>query len=200
MPAPFLPTAPSPPASASLPHHPHLRHSAMAHHPHLPGPASLPHHPHLRHSAMAHHPHLPPYRTIPTCVTLPWPSRPRHGRPKPPVPRPEAQLKNHETSSDGQPAKAHRASADTPRGPGTEYALRACQGHTPSCGDGAVSCDDDAPGWDLPPPRTFPYDHFRGYDDWPSYLRPTIHKGRGGGVSSYVKILDPLRDQEGGLA
>ena len=34
-----------------------------------------------------------------------------------------------------------------------------------SCGDNFVPCFGDAPFWDLPPPRTFPYDHFRDHDD-----------------------------------
>ena len=60
------------------------------------------------------------------------------------------------------------------------------------------SCASDAPFWDLPPPHTFLYAPFRGHDDSPSYLCSTTLKGQWG-VSPYVKIQVPLRDQEGCL-
>ena len=74
-------------------------------------------------------------------------------------------------------------------------------------GDNIVPCSGNAPFWDLPPPRTFPYDHFRDHDDWPSYLCWTTLKGPETlnylfmvqGWYPPTKILDPLRDQEGCL-
>ena len=64
-------------------------------------------------------------------------------------------------SSDGQQIKAYHASADTPE---TEYALDAYDGNTIVWQHHCL-LRMHAPFWDVPPPRTFPYDHFRGHDD-----------------------------------
>ena len=107
-----------------------------------------------------------------------------------------AHLKKVDQSSDSQQIKAYHASVDIPD---TEYALLADDGHT-------LSSDNDivhGSGWALPPPRVHVLTRPTTSAAMMTRTSPAIlaqdPQGSGGGLSSYVKILDPLRDQEGCL-